>query len=378
LRRDGYQVIEFTNPLEALVYLEEQLIHLVVSDMRMPVMDGAQFLKKVKELKPNARRILLTGFSDTEASVRAINEGGVHAYLHKPWSNDDLRQNIKDQLNEYSKSVKVKVAANRAKKFAERAEFFQKKLEESEGALSLIQSELELRVLANIFNGFLRQLSPETAKMQEKAIAIADLLCKHYRLQQMRAKLVRYACLFFPINHSAGRRGTAHDPYLLETLPLQFAGHVALERVANLLQLSLERPSREGPLGLPIEEVVIDAQIISMSIWVSKHLKEERPFETIRTYLEDEENSLFTRELIESTANLIDQIPDQKESDSEFMANLKTGQELAEDLRDGDERLLLSRGTVMTEELITVIQQYEWKYDEEPKVRVLRSKSEDI
>ncbi|MCB0764961.1 MAG: response regulator [Flavobacteriales bacterium] len=75
---------------EALRLLETQEVHVVISDQRMPAMSGSQFLAIVKERHPQAMRMLLTGYSDLEAVIAAVNEGGIHAYATKPWIERDL------------------------------------------------------------------------------------------------------------------------------------------------------------------------------------------------------------------------------------------------------------------------------------------------
>ena len=56
----------------------------------MPEMDGIAFLAKVRELKPEVPRIILTGYADKENAIKAINEVGLFQYIEKPWNNDDL------------------------------------------------------------------------------------------------------------------------------------------------------------------------------------------------------------------------------------------------------------------------------------------------
>ncbi|UAB72184.1 response regulator [Vibrio sp. SCSIO 43132] len=90
LRRD-FDIISFTDPTHALAHLEDHPVPLMVSDMRMPQMDGAEFFSKAKALQPNSVRVLLTGYADVEATMRAINDGGVNNYLCKPWDNENLK-----------------------------------------------------------------------------------------------------------------------------------------------------------------------------------------------------------------------------------------------------------------------------------------------
>lgn len=81
-----------------LEVLEDNKIDIVVSDMRMPEMDGAQFLAKVKELYPETVRYLLTGYSDIGATIKALNDGGIYRYLSKPWDSEEMLSVIMDGL----------------------------------------------------------------------------------------------------------------------------------------------------------------------------------------------------------------------------------------------------------------------------------------
>ncbi|MFC2164370.1 response regulator [Acidobacteriota bacterium] len=85
-----YEVKTFTSAKEALEYMKKGRVDLVVSDYLMPEMDGITFLSKVRELKPEVPRIILTGYADKENAIKAINHVGLFQYIEKPWSNDDL------------------------------------------------------------------------------------------------------------------------------------------------------------------------------------------------------------------------------------------------------------------------------------------------
>ncbi|MDQ4424695.1 MAG: response regulator [Thalassolituus sp.] len=84
---------------DALYILENTDVDLVISDMRMPVADGAELLKTVAEKSPDTLRFLLTGHSDMESTIRAINEGQIHQYLTKPWDDNKLRALIEESLH---------------------------------------------------------------------------------------------------------------------------------------------------------------------------------------------------------------------------------------------------------------------------------------
>lgn len=85
-----YDVKAFLSAKEALAFIRENKIDLVMSDYLMPEMDGISFLAKVRELRPEVPRIILTGYADKENAIKAINDVGLYQYIEKPWSNDDL------------------------------------------------------------------------------------------------------------------------------------------------------------------------------------------------------------------------------------------------------------------------------------------------
>ena len=73
----------------------------VISDMRMPVMDGAEFLSRVRTLAPDSIRVMLTGYADTEAAMRAVNEGRIFRFLNKPVTAEDLTLTLRACVAQY-------------------------------------------------------------------------------------------------------------------------------------------------------------------------------------------------------------------------------------------------------------------------------------
>lgn len=93
-----YNVVTFTEGEKALEYVKENPIDLVISDYLMPEIDGITFLAKVKEMQPQATRIILTGYADKENAIKAINDVGLFQYIEKPWDNDNLKIVIRNGL----------------------------------------------------------------------------------------------------------------------------------------------------------------------------------------------------------------------------------------------------------------------------------------
>ena len=99
----------FTSAETALEFIKKNDVDIVISDYLMPEMDGISFLAKVREIRPDVPRIILTGYADKENAIKAINEVGLFQYIEKPWDNDDLliilrngmeRQNLLKKLQQ--------------------------------------------------------------------------------------------------------------------------------------------------------------------------------------------------------------------------------------------------------------------------------------
>ncbi len=98
LRGQPYDVLLATGGAQALEIMAQQPIDLVMSDARMPNMDGATFLAHVHQLYPHTTRIMLTGYADPEAIIKAINEGQIHRYISKPWHDEELLLTLRQSL----------------------------------------------------------------------------------------------------------------------------------------------------------------------------------------------------------------------------------------------------------------------------------------
>jgi response regulator RpfG family c-di-GMP phosphodiesterase len=109
LMDEDFDIITATSGEEGLEKLKEaEQVGLIVSDQRMNGMNGAEFLGLSRELAPHALRILLTGYSDLNATIDAINKGGACRYISKPWVDDELLQAIRDSVAQYLRGVEVR------------------------------------------------------------------------------------------------------------------------------------------------------------------------------------------------------------------------------------------------------------------------------
>lgn len=101
LFRGEYEVLMAGSGTEALQMLREHDVALLITDQRMPEMTGIELLKSTVPLRPRMVRMILTGYTDIDALVEAINCGQVYRYVTKPWSNEELKVTVRRALEHY-------------------------------------------------------------------------------------------------------------------------------------------------------------------------------------------------------------------------------------------------------------------------------------
>lgn len=101
LFRNDYHVLSASSGKEALEVLTQHEIALIITDQRMPEMTGVELLKRAAEMRRHTLRIILTGYTDVNTLVDAINSGVVYKYVTKPWNNTDLKQTVTRALEFY-------------------------------------------------------------------------------------------------------------------------------------------------------------------------------------------------------------------------------------------------------------------------------------
>ena len=100
--RKEHDVILSQDGFSAIQVLNEQEIAVIIADQRMPKMNGVTLLEKAMEIQPDTARILITGYSDIQAVINAINEGNVYYYIHKPWEPEDVHLIIRQAIDRYN------------------------------------------------------------------------------------------------------------------------------------------------------------------------------------------------------------------------------------------------------------------------------------
>ncbi len=133
-RPEGYKIFTANNGKEGLAILEKEEIDIIISDMRMPEMDGAEFLKRAHQTHPDTPKILLTGYADIASTISAINDAHLYLYAAKPWDDHDLKLVIK--------------RAAEQRKLIQQKDYFEEQLQQKNAQLAELNNSLEQRVIA--------------------------------------------------------------------------------------------------------------------------------------------------------------------------------------------------------------------------------------
>ncbi|WP_020410024.1 HD domain-containing phosphohydrolase [Hahella ganghwensis] len=288
LRKQNFRCHFAASGDEGLSILEQQRIDLVVSDMRMPGMDGAQFLATVRKRWPQTVRMLLTGHSDISATITALNEGGIYRYISKPWDGDELLEILEEGLRIRRLEREKKHLLQVTKEQNQELQEFNKNLEQMVEARTeeLRQTadmlELSYQQLKDSYDAFVRVFSTfvtSRGMIRGHAQSVADLsrsIAQAMELPEVDVKHIYYAGLL----HELGKLSLSDEILsraeaklnrkdIPEYVRYPVLGEMALmaidelEPTAHLIRCHAEYLDGSGfPNKLKEEEIPLGARII--------------------------------------------------------------------------------------------------------------------
>lgn len=103
--RQKYDIVKARSAIEALEILKTEDFDCILSDHKMPLMDGVEFLKRVNEIKPKIMRLLVTAYSDVKILIDAINYAKIYRYIKKPYTPDELLMIVESALETYQLKI---------------------------------------------------------------------------------------------------------------------------------------------------------------------------------------------------------------------------------------------------------------------------------
>ncbi|MDP2006840.1 MAG: response regulator [Rubrivivax sp.] len=290
---EGWRVLQAGSGADGLLLLETETVDLVISDMRMPEMDGATFLEQVRLRWPEPQRVLLTGYADIGSTVAAVNRGEIHRYIAKPWDDTDLLLVVREQLDRrrlerQNRQLTAQVQRQNEQLREANAELDRRvqartaEIEQVNAMLGSAYGELEQNFLLSldVFAGLVELRERGAAGYAREVARLARRVAQHMQLSQSEVRDVFQAGMLHEVGKIALPDRLLRKPvstmaaderalYYRHALAGQAAlmPLAALHRAARLIRAQHERiDGQGGPDGLAGNELPVGAQIVSICI----------------------------------------------------------------------------------------------------------------
>lgn len=398
-RPAGYRLFTAGGGEEALQVMERESIDLVISDMRMPRMSGAQVLAAVRIHWPEAVRVLLTGYADMASTVEAINAGQIHRYISKPWDDNEILLIVREALERkelQGEKARLEALAQRQNEELRALNAgLEAKVAERTAELSEAHEKLKTGFL-NTIKTFSNLIELRGGQMAGHSRRVAD----HARriAQAMQLPAPETQDLFFAaLLHDIGKIGLPDEllakpfnqltpderneavkhPAKGEALLM---GLEQLQGAARLIRAHHERfdggyPDRVSgiciPLGARILAVANDYDAVQQG---SLFAKRATPEEAVN-YLHAGRAKRYDPTVLDAFASVLGGPPRQEAASRALGADqLKPGMVLAKDLVTREGVLLLARDYVIDDKLIRQIHSFEATEGYSLKIHVAEGK----
>ncbi|RZI78778.1 MAG: response regulator [Rubrivivax sp.] len=284
-RGTGYRILTAEGGAQALELLGREQVDLIISDMRMPGMDGAELLEKVRQGWPGTTRLLLTGYADVASTIAAINQGQIYRYITKPWSDEEILLTVRQAFERHALEADKRRLEAQVHQQNESLKELNASLETKVAQRTEELSQLNERLKKNYFTSiktFSNLIELRGGTLVGHARKVADLARKTAQaleLPEVDARDVFIAALM----HDIGQIGLS-DEVLSKSVPkmtpderTRYRMHPVLgeqalmglddmQRVAVLIRSHHERFDGQGyPDGLQGENIAIGARILAVA-----------------------------------------------------------------------------------------------------------------
>lgn len=404
-RKEGYKIMTAESGPEGLERLQdsEGLVSMIISDQRMPGMNGAEFLEKAKDIYPEAIRYLLTGYSDMDAVIDAVNKGGINRYLTKPWNDEDLILQVRQSLEHYELVAENKrltaLTIEQNKKLNELNKNLEQKVQERTKEVIEKKNELEKinQMLETSFMDSIRLLvslveilNPNLGKLMRTTAQLARQVAEAYKLEKSELDQIEMGALI----HDIGLIGFPEELWTkdLSNLSEEHRKHYYEHpTIASIILENVEKLSDVGeivlfhhehfdgqgfPNGLKGHQIPLGARIILaasdycqiLTTWPRDMKKlvsfARRHFDpdVWKSFTVSDDPEVIIEEAaekkilmgvnrkydVEVVSALVKVLREGKNIDATLVVSLdkiKAGMVLTDDLRLNDGRLLLTKGT---------------------------------
>jgi putative two-component system response regulator len=258
LGSESYQVVTAASGLEAIDLLRQDSFDLVLTDLKMPGVDGLVVLRKVREIAPQAVVLILTGYASLESAIEALRQGA-YDYLVKPCSDDELKLKITEGL----KKVRLSKERTRA---------------EEELRQSYVKSRRTLEEIVHALASAVEMKDPYTAGHQRRVTQLACAIAKEMGLSEKQIEGLRIAAAIHDIGKINVPAEILRKPNALTDLEYALVkthsqvGHDVLKEiefpwpVAQIVLQHHERMDGSGyPQGLSGDNIILEARILGVA-----------------------------------------------------------------------------------------------------------------
>lgn len=390
----GYRIFTAESGAAGLEIMAKEKVDLVVSDMRMPEMNGAQFLEQVRQKWPDAVRILLTGYADIGSTIDAINKGQIYRYLSKPWEDNDItitvRQALERRALEQEKARLETLAQRQNEELKElnasledRVRARTAELSQTMAFLEMAHDKLKRGFMASIraFSNLIEMRGGGVLAGHAKLVGEnARKLAQRLKIQESEIQDLVFATLLkdlgkvsLPDQLLSKPLFTLEDSEMALMTKHPIRGEAALmsleqmEGAAKIIRHQHEHFDGGGypdhlsgfeiPLGARILAVVNDYETMQMGMLQPRRFSHTEAV----AYLVVNRGKRYDPTIVDEFIGLLNMVATQQDDTVQklHITQLHSGMTVARDLFANDGILLLMRGRVVEEKLIDMLRSYE-------------------
>ena len=384
---------------EAINILRENPVDLIITDMRMPGTSGDQFLAQAAVQWPETERIMLSGYSDAETTISAINNGAVSRFILKPWDDQELLKTVCKyfnlaQLKQRNEALE-KISDQKSVQLEELNKSLELKVAQRTTALEKSNNELRdsYRSIIKMFSSLISsrlvgQNNADAHSLDPMLLKIAD----QFEFSEIESKQLHYAWQLRFLGKLSFSDEILQTPYLEMSAEQQrqFQRHPLLSHAACLsvkplylsgLLLLQHKEYLDGsgyPRGLTAKNIDMRAQIISVlsdyralitGMYSQRCFSSEQAFEYLSETAAERYNQkivLLLRELVAQTAAPLEVQHARLQSSSELVSGMK----LSRDIVTATGCLLLSAGLELDDTFISRVCEMEKNLEEQLNIYI--------
>ena len=391
LHAHNYRLLMAASGTEALALMAREPVDLVISDMRMPHMDGAELLAKIRQQWPDTMRLLLTGHADMTQTVAAINQGEIYRYIAKPWHDDELllivAQALEQQKLKRENARLQQLTAEQNAALREANTTLEQKVAQRTAELSQLVSFLEmtqqelktsfrtsLQVLANMLD----MRFADWVGHSQRVVDVAEQLARMADVGEEEFEAIRNAAQLHDIGKIALPDALVNKPLLScsrqersEVMEHPALGQMVLlpipelNRAGALIRHIHEHYDGTGfpdrlhsdsiPLGARILAIAVDYDELQMGLILPQAITAEHAL----LYIRENKGQRYDPDLVSLMVRVVDAEQKRIREVALGSSQLKPGMKLSRDLFSASRFLLLTRGRVLDEAIIQHIWHFE-------------------